>query len=269
MIEGLLFKGNSQSIADVDEVKGIVTGYFSSFDVVDSDGDVITKGAFSKTIKEMGPTGSNRIKHLINHDINQMPAKVLELHEDATGLTFVSKAGTHTLGQDWLKMCMEGLYTEHSIGFKVVRNQKGEFHGERVNYITEIKLFEGSTVTWGANQFTPITGVKSLEDVVSLFYKLEKVLRTGTFTDETFEKIQEQYDLIGKILAEFVPGSGGESSASIEANRDETTQPELDGATTEPSAEELEKAEKARKAEIENQIINEFKKALEGNGRGE
>lgn len=257
MIEGLLFKGNSQSIADVDEVKGIVTGYFSSFDVVDSDGDVITKGAFSKTIKEMGPTGSNRIKHLINHDINQMPAKVLELHEDATGLTFVSKAGTHTLGQDWLKMCMEGLYTEHSIGFKVVRNQKGEFHGERVNYITEIKLFEGSTVTWGANQFTPITGVKSLEDVVSLFYKLEKVLRTGTFTDETFEKIQEQYDTIGKVLTEF------------SATRDETTQPEPVAATTEPSAEELEEVENAKRAEIENQIINAFKKALEGNGRGE
>ena len=257
MVEGLLFKGISQSVSDVDEGQGIVTGYFSSFDTIDSDGDVIVKGAFAKTIKEMGPSGSNRIKHLINHDINQMPAKVLELNEDSFGLSFVSKAGSHTLGQDWLKMVKEGLFTEHSIGFKVVRSQKGEFKGERVNYLAEIKLFEGSTVTWGANQFTPITGVKSLEDIISLFYKLEKALRSGTFTDETFEKIQEQYDTIGKVLTEF------------SATRDETTQPEPVAATTEPSAEELEEVEKAKMAEIENQIINAFKKALEGNGRGE
>src|SRR5690606_16121129 len=139
----------------------------------------------------------------------------------------------------WLKMVKEGLFTEHSIGFKVVRSQKGEFKGDRVKYLAEIKLFEGSTETWGANKCITITGVKSLEDIISLFYKLKKALRSGTFTDETFEKIQEQYDTIGKVLSEF------------SATRDETTQPEPVAATTEPSAEELEKAEKARKAEIE------------------
>ena len=37
-----------------------VRGYFSVFDFKDSDEDVITKGAFSKTLKEMG----DRIAHL-------------------------------------------------------------------------------------------------------------------------------------------------------------------------------------------------------------
>ena len=45
----LLYKNLNQGISDVDVKKGIVTGYFSSFDNMDSDGDVIRKGAFTKT----------------------------------------------------------------------------------------------------------------------------------------------------------------------------------------------------------------------------
>ena len=40
---------------DISEKDGIVSGYFSSFGNKDSDGDIIERGAFKKTIKERGP----------------------------------------------------------------------------------------------------------------------------------------------------------------------------------------------------------------------
>lgn len=223
MIEGLLKKGISQSVSDVDEAKGIVTGYFSSFDVLDSDGDVITKGAYSKTISEWGPTGKGRIKHLIDHDYSQVPAKIIELSEDHFGLRYVSKAGSHTLGQDWYKMCLDGIITEHSVGYKTVKNHKGTHLGDKANFLTELKLWEGSSMkTWAANEFTPITDVKSLEDFVSLFYKLEKALRSGTYTDETFLEIERQYSALGLTLGEM--SKSGQTT--LPGGKDDTTKPE-------------------------------------------
>ena len=59
-------------IKDVDGKKGIVTGYASDFDSLDSDGDVIKKGAFAKTLSLNGPKSQKpRIKHLLNHNATQ------------------------------------------------------------------------------------------------------------------------------------------------------------------------------------------------------
>lgn len=52
------------SIKDIDEKNGVVTGYFSIFGNKDSDSDVITKGAYKKTLSE----NYNRVKHLYQHD---------------------------------------------------------------------------------------------------------------------------------------------------------------------------------------------------------
>ena len=41
-------------LKDIDEKSGIVKGYGSIFGNIDSDGDIISKGAYTKTIKENG-----------------------------------------------------------------------------------------------------------------------------------------------------------------------------------------------------------------------
>jgi len=48
----------SATIKDVDGKQGIVSGYFNSFNNVDSDGDIIRPGAFTKTIAENGPASA-------------------------------------------------------------------------------------------------------------------------------------------------------------------------------------------------------------------
>lgn len=203
------------SFKDADSKKGIVTGYFSNFNTVDSDGDIIRPGAYTKTIKENGPHSSKpRIKHLLNHNSNEPLGNLLDLKEDSVGLYYESQVGTHNLGVDFIKMVESGLITEHSIGFRVIkRNQIGDgkyTEGKAEWEIVEIKLWEGSSLTaWGANQYTPITGMKSEDKVVAAekaskrIDLLTKSLRNGTFTDETFELLEIELKQLQQLFIDL------------------------------------------------------------------
>lgn len=188
------------SIKDVDGKQGIVSGYFAHFDSVDSDKDVIRKGAFEKTIRDNGPGSLKpRIKHLLNHDSTMPLGKLLTLKEDAKGLYYESQIGQHSLGQDFIKMIESGLISEHSIGFRTIkRNQLREWseakENEAVFELTELKLWEGSSLTaWGANMNTPIVGMKSEQKAKVASKRIDlltKAMREGTFTDETFDLLE-------------------------------------------------------------------------------
>ena len=158
-----------------DSESGIVEGYFSGFGNIDSDQDRILSGAFSKSIKEHGPDSSSnrKIAHLAYHDTTRPLGVIQELKEDQTGLYFRSKMGSHTEGQDFLKMYQEGIIREHSIGFNYIADkikQTTERDEEGREYsvwdISEVKLWEGSAVVFGANSETPnLSIVKSQDDI--------------------------------------------------------------------------------------------------------
>lgn len=181
------------SVKDVDTKQGIVTGYFSAWNL-DSDGDMIEKGAFSKTINERGPQSTKpRIQHLYNHDPYKPIGRINKLIEDDKGLYFESQMSKSQMGQDVLKLYDEKIITEHSIGFQTI-NQTQE---NGYNKITEIKLWEGSAVTWGANENTPLTGIKSeiqinekQKSLSDRLYKIASILRKGNLTDQTFLKLE-------------------------------------------------------------------------------
>jgi HK97 family phage prohead protease len=198
-----LFKSFEYGIKDIDSKQGIITGYFSAFNSKDSDGDIIVKGAYTKTIQERGPKSSKpRIKHLIDHDKTKAVGLLTELREDDFGLYYESKAGRHTLGQDYLKMCEDGLISEHSVGFNVIKNKKSE-NGD--NVITEILLWEGSGLQgWGANMNTPLTGVKELkEDLQLQIQSLEKAIKNGSYSDPTFKQLEIKLKSIQDAFAEI------------------------------------------------------------------
>lgn len=199
-----LFKTNSliASFKDADAKQGIVTGYFSSFNNVDSDGDIIRKGAFVKSIMENGPGSAKpRIKHLLNHNTTQPLGKILVLKEDDKGLYYESKVGTHALGVDFIKKVESELITEHSIGFKTIkRNQLQDWESYMktpalgMYEITEAQLWEGSSLdAWGANENTPLTGLKGkekedvLQKIINRQKNIEKFCRNSDATDETVE----------------------------------------------------------------------------------
>lgn len=204
------------SIKDLDGKKGIITGYFAHFNSLDSDGDVTVPGAFLKTISERGPQSSQpRVKHLRNHLVYEPVGTITDLKEDATGLYYESKAGSHFIGQDTLKMVDSGLVTEHSFGFEVVKKEtikegEGFFQAGRERRLTELKLWEGSLLTgWGANERTGGATLKSMgrqaytKMLSDRANALEKFCRNTTATDETIEMLLLESKQLTQIILDI------------------------------------------------------------------
>ena len=86
-------------------------------------------------------------------------------------------------------MCEDGLITEHSIGYTVIKDKKAD-NGDHI--ITEVLLWEGSGLQgWGANMNTPVTGIKSTrEDLQIQIANFEKALKNGTYSDQVFKQIE-------------------------------------------------------------------------------
>ena len=181
------YKSFELELKDVDAKKGIVSGYFSAFGMVDSDGDIMMPGAFKRSINDWGPDGKGRIKHLLNHNPSQPLGKITSLKEDSYGLLYTSQVGTHQLGKDFIKMVESGLIGEHSIGFRTLQEQKGDMGNE----LRDVMLFEGSSLTaWGANENTPLIGMKSLKSVEKMQDEIrafDKFIRNSDASEETID----------------------------------------------------------------------------------
>lgn len=206
-MDGLLeYKSIFGSVNDVDSKNRIVTGYLANFGTKDYDDDVIEKGAFSKTIKE-------RMKEIyfLNHHNWEKPHGFFSvLKEDTKGLYFESNPLPNTtFSNDLIELYGLGIVKEHSIGYSVTKAMQGE-NWKRT--IKEVKLYEGSNVTLGANPNTPFTGFKSrtISEINDQVLLILKAVKNGKFTDETFMQLEialkqlqlESYELGKKTLEE-------------------------------------------------------------------
>ncbi len=154
-------------LVDADEKAGIVKGYGSIFGNVDSDGDIIRRGAYSKTIKENG----HRVKYLYQHDMNKPLGKMVNLYEDEKGLMFEASVPKTQLGKDVIELMKAGVITENSVGILPIQKEQKDSYRE----LTECKLFEISAVTLAANDQAMITDVKGSIDKNQLFERFDKL----------------------------------------------------------------------------------------------
>ncbi|ALW86326.1 hypothetical protein AUC43_15285 [Hymenobacter sedentarius] len=172
-------------ITDVDTTGRRIVLYAADFNSLDSYQDVIKPGAFAKTIQE----NRARIKHLMHHNTEQVVGRPESIVEDMKGLLVTSIISDTQLGRDLLTLVADGVLTENSIGYTAVKSSRDESTGTRT--LQEIKLYEYSTVTWGANENAGIVGIKSLtpaDQQAELFKQLtllQKSLRHGNISDET------------------------------------------------------------------------------------
>ena len=187
------YKSLNNSIKDVDTSQGIVTGYLSAFGNVDDGMDMIVKGAFAESIKSWGVDGKDRIKHLWQHDTSKPIGKITLLKEDAYGLYFESKLSKTQLGQDALIQYQEGILKEHSIGYGVIQEEKKVDEKGKVTHweLQKVKLWEGSTVTWGMNEMALVNEVKSLEQFEKYIELLESKSKIGVLSDYELEKTEQ------------------------------------------------------------------------------
>ncbi|HTB06574.1 MAG TPA: HK97 family phage prohead protease [Bacteroidia bacterium] len=168
-------KNTGGKLKDVDTTGRTVCGYFASFNTKDSDGDMFAPGCFAKSISE----NRDRIMHLLQHNTLQPIGRPSTLKEDNQGLYFETPVANTQLGDDVLQLYRDGVYKEHSVGFEMINSQQlsvvsQQSSEEPVNVIKEAKLWEGSTVTWGANSNTPLTGIKSKYPISNIEFPMSK-----------------------------------------------------------------------------------------------
>lgn len=160
----------------------VKTQVFAVFGHIDSVGDRINLGAFSKTIKE----SSQRIQVLWQHDFDAPPVgTVVEISEkridelspeaaefyrtrfpDATGVLLAKVRYSDTpRGNEILTLINDGALKENSIGFSTVRGKTGYTveDGVKIRELFEVYLWDLSPVNWGANDAT--TNLKRIGDL--------------------------------------------------------------------------------------------------------
>lgn len=153
------YKSFPFELKQVDE-NGIFEGYAAVFGNVDSWGDILEQGAFTKTLSKR----ANRIKICYQHNPMQPIGVPLELREDTKGLYIKGKISQTTLGKDVLQLMRDGVITELSIGYNTI---KYEMDGP-YRRLKEVELWEISPVTWAANELALITSVKTATSFADL-----------------------------------------------------------------------------------------------------
>jgi len=197
------------NIMDVDSEQRRVKAVWARCGNIDYDNDIIVPEAFTKTLAERGPGGKNLIWSLVDHcaDMNNVIGKPEQIYVENDMLIAITPIVETEKGEDIIKMYEAGLINQHSIGFSTMKSNVDK---EGVRTITELKLYEGSAVLWGANPETPTLGFKgemTIKDKrAELSNRLERLIKSfkgGRFTDETFSLIEIEIKRIQSELLEI------------------------------------------------------------------
>ena len=139
--------------------EGAFSGYLSVFDVEDTYGDTVVKGAFKRTLKN-----KKEFPFLWSHSVDD-PIGVFTGKEDQTGLLI---SGRLVLGVQRAKEVRElmkaGAVKGLSIGYQTIKEEVDNKNGKRK--LLEVNLWEGSACVFQSNPESVLTDVKAddLED---------------------------------------------------------------------------------------------------------
>lgn len=197
----MLYKSVTLSPDMIDEEEGYVEGYGSVFGNIDSDGDIISQGAYAKTLAENG----SRVKYCYQHDIFRPLGKFEYLVEDEYGLKFKAQIPMTTLGKDTLILMKSGVITENSVGIMPIQR---ETRNDGVRVLKEVKLYEVSCVTLAANPMALITDAKgevSQELIAKRYDNLAKILRKENVSDELGYAIEAEIMKLKAIQLSTLP----------------------------------------------------------------
>ncbi len=156
---------NTKQMCIVAELKaideqGTIEGYGSIFGNVDSYGDVVAKGAFTRTLAEAKDAG--RMPAMLwQHNPDEPIGVWTSMREDAKGLYVKGQLADTQRGREALALIKMGALTGLSIGYSTVRS---EFDNNAdVRFLTDVDLWEVSPVTFPANDRARITAAKSAD----------------------------------------------------------------------------------------------------------
>ncbi len=130
----------------------VIHGYASVFNVVDSQNDLIEKGAF----ENISP---NNTKLLWQHDSVKPIGVIKVMYEDSYGLRIEAEINNKTVcGKEASELVKQGAVDGLSIGFCI---KDFKYNNQGIRLIKKIDLMEVSIVTFPSNRSASITNFKA------------------------------------------------------------------------------------------------------------
>jgi len=142
---------------------GQFTGYLAVIGNKDGNGDVIDRGAFTKTLNDAyqskARAGSGYVFPMLwQHNNTEPIGGFTSAEEDSRGLHVRGQIDMDTpLGQRAYSAARKGYMRGLSIGYDVVKS----IYGKDARHLTEVKVWEGSLVSFPANVDAVISEIKS------------------------------------------------------------------------------------------------------------
>jgi HK97 family phage prohead protease len=200
------YKSIQFELKGVDKGKRTADIAFATYNNIDRGKDILRPGAFKKSWTER----KSDIRFFLNHDPSQAPGKALEFYDDNNQAVAKAFLGTHTLGEDTLKMMDEGIITDASFGYRVEKKNFIDVKGEQIRELLEVNQREFSVLTdWGMNELSKVRSVQKnlagidLEELKARINKIEKFCRNTTASDETIKSLLQDVKVLQSLVAGF------------------------------------------------------------------
>jgi hypothetical protein len=164
---------------------GVARAIFSTFDVVDKDGDIVIPEAIPEGTTVLGAYGHSTVLS------NALPIGIAEIRKDSTkawaDLTFNMEL--QSARDTWSVIKQLGPLQEYSYTFKVLDSELASMDGKRVQVLKSLDIVEVAPVLKGAS--------------------------IGTYTEPGSVKEQEALAEVAKIRSEFLGGDRKDEARAL------------------------------------------------------
>ena len=130
-----------------------LAGYASVFDVPDSSGDIVRRGAFARAL------AGAPVPLLWQHDAAPPIGTVDHLREDTRGLRVIASLADTRVGRDAAALLTAKALTGLSFGYRV----RASTPGRGVRQLTDLELIEISLVTFPMQRLARVVAVSPQE----------------------------------------------------------------------------------------------------------
>lgn len=224
--------------------EGQFTAYASVFGNIDSYGDIVVKGAFANDLKRWEKSG-NPIPLLFGHNMADPDfniGHVVSAEEDEVGLKVVAQLDLENPKAKQVYRMLKGRRIDQmSFAYDVLDGENTKADGQDVYEIRDLKLYEVSVVTVGANSETEVLAVKQVPAVTDRILAEVKAGRVLSAKNEN--ELRSAHQAIGRVLS-VLDGTptdeekASESGPSCQENDDIATKSDEDVAVSEESPRE-------------------------------
>jgi len=173
-------------VKSFDTQSGAFEGLLAVYNNVDLGGDCIMPGAFTKTLQEHGP----QVPLLWQHQTAE-PIGILTLTDGPDALSVQGQLLLDLdMAQKALVLLKNKIIKGMSIGYDTIQDSVEN----GVRYLKELRLWEGSLVTFPMNEQAMVTSVKSFRDA-------EDLIRSA---DRSDPEVRKHLDSLNVVLRKFL-----------------------------------------------------------------